>query len=715
MRVDLIRVLIADADQDRVLALRALLDAERGVRFEVASHGRIEPALAALSESRFDVVLADLTLEDSEGLPTLALLLTYAGSAPVIVLSESADDPTPLRALQQGAHDHIPRDQLYGMPVIRAIRYAVERSRSEAALRESRERYRMLFQQSRDAVFITDREWRIVEVNRAALELLGYRAEELVGRDLRLHFGDPSEFDGLARELEREGSVREVELLLVGREGRERYCLVAAAERRSPAGPLLGWQGIIHDITERKRAERQLEHAALHDALTELPNRALFMDRLEQAVQRYRRTDGRTFAILLVDLDRLKSVNDLLGHGAGDEVLRRAAGLLRGCVRSHDTVARLGGDEFVVLVNGVRSLADVIQVAERMLERLNRPYRLGGREYFTTASMGITCGRKSQLTPAALLREADLAMYRAKARGGASYQLFDAAMSPAGVSQLELESDLRQALRKEQLVLHYQPILRFDTGRTTGFEALVRWNHPERGLLLPESFIPMAEETGLIVPLGEWTLRQAARQLREWREEIPAGRDVVMSINLSPRQFVEAHLVDRIRTLLDEERIPTTRIRLELTETALMHDPAQAGQKLKELGDAGIGLCLDDFGTGYSSLSYLRNLPLQILKIDRSFVGRIEQSRPDMELVATMSALARNLGIQAIVEGVETPGQLARLRQVRPHEVQGFLFSRAVEPERASAFLGATASELAPRRGCIVDRMARRLGLRESA
>jgi diguanylate cyclase (GGDEF)-like protein/PAS domain S-box-containing protein len=704
-----IRVLIADADAERVDTLRGLLASEPAVAFDVVVVTRLDDAADALIAAPYDVVLADLTLEDSMGLPTLAILLTYAEAAPIIVLSDSPDDPTPLRALQQGARDQLPRDQLYAMPVIRAIRYTVERARAEVALRESEQRYRLLFQQSWDAIYLADGRGHILEVNRAALALFGYRAEELVGRDLVSLFVDPMEYAHLEAEVARAGSVREVEVRLRTSDGRQLWCLIAAAERRSPTGETLGLQGIIHDITERKQAEVQLEHDALHDSLTGLPNRALFIDRLEQVVRRSERESEPSFALLFLDLDRFKAVNDLLGHEAGDEILRRTADLLRSCVRSHDTVARLGGDEFVVLLDGTEAVREAMRVADRMIDVLAQPYMLKGREFFTTASIGITWPTERRSNPDALLREADLAMYRAKSRGGARRELFGPEIHHAAVSQLEVESDLRRGLGDDQLVLLYQPILSFETGSIVGFEALARWDHPRRGRLLPESFIPLAEKTGLIVPLGFWALRSAVRQLRVWRESFAAARDTVIAVNLSPRQFLDPDLVEQIRGIVDEEGVPPAAVRLELTETALMQDPDQATRTLRALRQLGFGLCLDDFGTGYSSLSYLHTFPLDLLKIDRSFVGRVDRSPRDLELVSTIAALARNLGIHAVIEGVETEGQLARLRRLRPQELQGFLFGRPLEPSEAGALIGTIRRGLGTDQDTLRARIARRL------
>jgi diguanylate cyclase (GGDEF)-like protein/PAS domain S-box-containing protein len=709
MRHDIVNVMIVDGDSARADALVAMLRAEPAVRFEVSRATCLADAVEALKAAVFDAVLASLALPDSQGLPTLAILMAYVAHAPVIVLSENENDATALRALQHGAEDHLPRHQLYATPVVRTIRHSVERSRAEVALRESEQRYRMLFQQSRDAIYIADPDGRILEVNRAALELFGYRAEELVGRTLASLFADPDDCERLQRETARAGSVRDTEVRVRTSDRREIWCLLSTAERRAPNGTSLGSQGIIHDISERKRVELQLQHDALHDSLTGLPNRVLFMDRLEQAVRRSEREIEEPFGILFIDLDRFKGVNDTLGHAAGDEVLRRTADLLLSCVRDVDTVGRLGGDEFVVLLDRMAATDDAMEVAERILDRLDRPYELRGREFFTTASIGITWLTDLRASPTALLREADIAMYRAKSRGGARYEVFQPAMHSPVASGLEVESDLRHALSGHQFVLHYQPILSFDSGRTMGFEALARWQHPQRGLLPPDSFIPLAEKTGLIVPFGFWALREAARQLREWSDTVPAAADTIMSVNISPRQFLETTLVEGIFRIFDEERIEPERIRLELTEGALMHDVEHAERTLSTLHRTGFRLCLDDFGTGYSSLAQLQRFPLDIIKVDRSFVARLDDSPRDLELVASITRLARKLGIHALVEGVETEAQLERLRDLRPREVQGFLFSRAVEPAAAAAFLGATRAGLPPQATSIARRILRRL------
>jgi diguanylate cyclase (GGDEF)-like protein/PAS domain S-box-containing protein len=432
-----IRVLIADADRERADRLAGFLADYPAVAFDLVRTARLDGAIDALAAGPFHVVLADLSLEDSAGLPTLSVLLARAEDAPVIILTDTAEDTTTLLALQQGAADQLSRDQLSAMPVVRTIGYAVERGRARIALRESEERYRLLFQESREAIYMADGRGRIVEVNRAALELFGYEENELVGRDIASLFVDPLEYAHLEVEVARAGAIRGEEVRLRTRDGRELWCLLAATERRTPTGETLGLQGIIHDITERKQEEARLEHDALHDPLTGLPNRVLFMDRLEQVVRRSEREPEPSFALLFLDLDGFKEVNDTLGHDAGDEVLRRTGELLRSCVRAHDTVARLGGDEFVVLLDGIESVREATHVADRMIDALGQPYRLRDRPFAISPSIGVTWPTDGRRTPDELLREADQAMYRAKDRGGARHEVFGRILGAHGGTTME--------------------------------------------------------------------------------------------------------------------------------------------------------------------------------------------------------------------------------------------------------------------------------------
>ena len=691
MTGELIRVLLAVRDAVALGDLRAALSVEEG--FVVTEAEGSARATATLEQDGHDVLIVELDLPDAAGLENLAVTPTGSPGRPVLALAGAAEETAALRAVRRGCADYLLKGELNPPVVTRAVRYAVEsargarlRRRAEHALADSEQRYRSLFEQSRDAIFMTERGGEIVELNEAARELLGYDGDELIGRDVLSIYADPADRDRFRTEMEARSHVRDFEVRVRRRDRTERWCLVSAWVRREPTGEVAGYQGIIHDITERKRVEDQLAHDAFHDTLTALPNRALFMDRLERAVARRRRMDAKDVAVLFLDLDRFKVVNDSLGHMIGDELLRQIGRLLQAEVRDEDTVARLGGDEFAILLDGVEDAADPTHVAERIQERLRKPFRLSGRDVFTSVSIGITFGGGGVERAEDLLRDADTAMYRAKELGPARYQIFDEAMHTHAVTLLQLETDLRLALERKEFVVHYQPVMALATGRLIGFEALVRWQHPSRGLLQPQAFIPVAEDTGLIVGLGEWVLRTAARQLRVWREREVSRRDLFMSVNLSTRQFTHGDLVGTVREVLEEAALPGHCLRLEITESVVMHNPTAAVRMLRRLREMGVGLCIDDFGTGYSSLSYLHDFPIDTLKIDRSFVARLTEGN-DHEMIATIVALARNMGLEAVAEGVETEEQLERLRKLGPASVQGFLFSSPLEEAAASAFL----------------------------
>ncbi len=552
----------------------------------------------------------------------------------------------------------------------------------------SEQRYRSLFERSLDAIYMTGADGEIVEANAAASELLAYPPAGLLGRGFGDIFADPEDHVRFLESLEADGFVRDIQVRLRRKDDAERWCLLSAWLRRSDAasGPGCGHQGIIHDISALKAEEERLAHEAFHDPLTGLPNRALFMDRLERAVARRRRGEEREMAVLFLDLDRFKLVNDSLGHTVGDEVLKQVAVLFREQVREEDTVARMGGDEFAILLDGVDDASAPTHVAERIQEKLRRPLSLHGHHVFTSVSIGITFASSAASTPDALLRDADTAMYRAKELGPARYQIFDTEMHAHAVALLQLETDLRLGLERGEFVLYYQPVLDLDLDRLTGFEALIRWIHPEKGLVLPQSFIPVAEDTGIIVPLGNWVLRQAAHQLRLWQEGSADRQDLFVSVNLSARQFSHPELLATVRDILEETGLDGHSLRLELTEAVVMSNPQGAMHTFDQLRQLGVGLCIDDFGTGYSALQYLHTFPIDTLKIDRSFVSRLADEA-GTELVRTILSFARALGIHAVAEGVETPDQLERLRAFGHASVQGFLFSLPLDSSAASALL----------------------------
>ena len=459
------------------------------------------------------------------------------------------------------------------------------------------------------------------------------------------------------------------------------------------------------DITSRKAAEEQLLHEAYHDVLTGLPNRALFTDRLGRAVMRTKRSEGFVFAVLFLDLDGFKVVNDSLGHMAGDQLLMGIGRRLEACVRNGDTVARLGGDEFAILVNDIRDVGDALGMVDRIQQELGLPFLLGGHEVFTSASIGIAPSDARYDRPVEMLRDADTAMYRAKSIGKAHHVVFDQAMHTSVANRLRLETDLRRAIERDEFWVAYQPIVELDTGRIAGFEALVRWQHPERGLISPAEFIPAAEETGLIIPLDLWVIREACRQMHAWQHEFSDALPLMLSVNLSSKQFAHPGLIDRIDEILDETGIDPSCLRMEITESVIMGQPEAAMEKLRQIKLRKISLSMDDFGTGYSSLSYLHKFPFNILKIDRSFVSRIGPNGENAEIVATIVALAHNLGMKIVAEGVETIDQAAQLRSLHCQYAQGYYFARPLKAADAAARLSIRANYeynavAAPSPGC---------------
>ncbi|HEX5725634.1 MAG TPA: EAL domain-containing protein, partial [Longimicrobiaceae bacterium] len=562
-----------------------------------------------------------------------------------------------------------------------------QRKRTEEALRDSEERYRTLFEESRDAIYMSTLSGEVIDANQAAFDLFGYAPEELVGGnvgDLYLHDADRQRFRD---EILRTGFVRDYELRLRCKDGTVIDALLSATLRRDRQGRPAGFQGIIHDITERKRVEEQLAYGALHDALTGLPNRALFVDRLQGAIERVRRERESAFAVLFLDLDRFKVVNDSLGHGVGDEMLVAIAHRLQAVLRAGDTVARFGGDEFVVLLDDVTSAVEATHVAERILDTLAAPFALERHEVFTSASMGIAVSTTGQEGSEELLRNADAALSRAKALGKNRYEVFDRQMHAAAMERLRMETDLRRALERGEFTLRFQPIVALATGRVCGFEALARWEHPGRGLVLPGVFVPVAEETGLVLPLGRWVVEEACRQLGRWQDTLDGGEGLTVSVNLSARQFSQPDLARHLGRTLAGCGVDPARFRLEITESVILEHAEPALSLLEELRALGVGLCMDDFGTGYSSLGYLHRLHLDQLKIDRSFVSRMHRDGRSAQLVQAILALARNLGVQVVAEGVELPEQLRALRELGCEYGQGYLFSHPLPAPAAEALV----------------------------
>jgi diguanylate cyclase (GGDEF)-like protein/PAS domain S-box-containing protein len=554
-----------------------------------------------------------------------------------------------------------------------------------AELRSREARYRALFEESLTPLFVMTADSRIMEVNRAFEELLGRERGELYRLRLSELAHEATAFDVVLDELVGKGSVEEVEVVL--RRGTEPlHCVATVSARTTEHGA--SYHGSLRDVTAAKRTQAELIRTALHDPLTELPNRIVFMDRLERLLKHAKRNPEYKFAVLFVDLDDFKRVNDLYGHQMGDHVLVGVARRLESCVREGDTIARLGGDEFGILLDTVQDAASVTFVVDRIRESLSKPYNGGGRTAGTTASIGIALNVNAYDTAGDLLRDADAAMYRAKLGGRNDYVIFDHDMHDRAVAQRQLEEDLRKAVSRHELTVLYHPVVELDRGSMTGLEALIRWSHPQRGVLLPADFMPLAEQTGVIIDIGWWILRESCRQLRAWQLEYPdAAFKLTMSVNLSAKQFVHPELVDRIDEILAETQLNPRYLRLDLTEGVVTQNPQLAARLLQELRERGIQICIDDFGTGYSSLRQLREFPISMLKIDRSFIRQLGGDSGSSDVIRTIIALGRSMAIEAVAEGVETPEQLEQLRQLGTRFAQGYLFSLPLDSQAATSLL----------------------------
>lgn len=454
--------------------------------------------------------------------------------------------------------------------------------------------------------------------------------------------------------------------------------------------------GIIYDITEQRRAQAQLLHDAFHDELTGLPNRNLLMERISQSLKRQHRIPDYQFALLFIDLDRFKIINDSLGHIVGDQLLVAIASLLENCVRASDTVARLGGDEFTILLDGIQGIEDATQVAERILETLQTPFPIGDHSVFTGSSIGIAHNSIRYEDATLLLRDADIAMYRAKAMGKGCYVIFSPEMHVQTLNLLQLERDLRSAIDRKEFVLYFQPIIDLHTEQLCDVEVLVRWQHPERGLIMPSEFISLAEETGLIVEIGKWVLQEACHQLKYLQQKFPCASELRISVNLSSEQLQDPHFIHEVDRILTESNLKGQYLKLELTETMLMAHEEKHIQTLQQLRDRNIQISLDDFGTGYSSLSYLYRFPLDTLKIDQSFVSRMMSQPKDAEIVNTIISLARTMNMDVVAEGIETEAEASHLVQLGCGRGQGYLFSPPMSQEALEHRLRENQDQLEP-------------------
>jgi diguanylate cyclase (GGDEF)-like protein/PAS domain S-box-containing protein len=552
----------------------------------------------------------------------------------------------------------------------RALADAVHQHHSDARLAA-------LVQHASDVLIVINAEGVVRYVSGSVTRIMGYTPAEVIDT-LRPDLVHPEDLPVVQRHmatvLSTTGATPPLEVRMRHRDGRW-VSLELIASNLLHVPQVEGLLLTCRDITERKVLEARLTHQAFHDALTNLPNRALFMDRVAHALRRAAR-HAQGVAVLFLDVDRFKTINDSLGHAAGDHLLRAVAERIHACVRPEDTLARLGGDEFTILLDNSADRAMATDVAERILTALQAPICINGHEIVISASIGIVCSGTESTTPDDLLRYADIAMYQAKSAGKGRYLVFDHAMNAHALERLELEHDLRRAIELDELRVYYQPIVDLRTAQMTGLEALARWQHPAHGLVAPAHFIPLAEETGLIVPLGRWVLETACRQVRHWQAHHPHARTLEVSVNLSARQFRDAQLVGDVAQILADTQLLPACLKLEITESVVMDVADAAAATLQELKALGIQLAIDDFGTGYSSLSYLKRFAVDTLKIDRAFVAGVGQDVEDTAIVRAVTTLAHSLGLSVTAEGVETAAVVAHLHALGCTAAQGYFFAK---------------------------------------
>jgi len=567
-----------------------------------------------------------------------------------------------------------------------------ERKQAEEALRASEERYALAAQSVNDGLWDWNLKTNEVYYSERWKAMLGCEGEDIGNTPFewfrRVHPDDLAQVQTLLQDhLEGRTPTFESEHRMRHKDRGYRWVLSRGLAVRNGSGRAYRMVGAQSDTTQRKLAEEQLIHDALHDALTGLPNRTLFVDRLSHRIKHSRREKDRLFGVLFLDLDRFKLVNDSMGHSAGDQLLIETARRLEQAVRPGDTVARLGGDEFAVLLEDVNEPGDAVRVAERIQASLKNPIKLENQEVVSTASLGIAMSQTGYEKAEDVLRDADTAMYRAKSEGRARHEVFDSAMHARAVSLLKIENELRQAIEREEFRVFYMPIVSLATGRIDGFEALVRWMHPERGIIPPFDFMGVAEDAGLIIAIDRWVLRRACREVKEWQQKFPDGDRLSVSVNLSAKQFHHSDLVETIRGAINDSGLPGESLGIEITEGVLIDNTSTAGEMLGEMRKLGARIYLDDFGTGYSSLSYLQRFPIDAVKIDRSFVSRLGPKAEGHEIVQAIVTLAHNLGMRVIAEGIETNDQLGLLRRLKCGYGQGWLFSKPIPHEEASELL----------------------------
>ncbi|MDB6084333.1 MAG: hypothetical protein JWN43_2214 [Gammaproteobacteria bacterium] len=684
-------LLLVEDNQGDARLLREMLNERASNGTEVSHVTTMSDAESHLGRHAVDIIVLDLGLPDAQGLEAIRRAHAAAPRIPLVVLTGLDDESLAGQALQEGAQDYLLKGQIEPRGLLRSLRYAIERKIMEEALFAEKERAQVTLNCIGDAVVCTDISGDITFLNPVAEAMTGWSLAEASGRPMMEVFRTLDAISTEPTETTAELAILQIRAVhlppsctLIRRDGLEIPIEDSIAAIHDRQGHAIGAVIVFRDVSVARAMARQITHSAEHDFLTGLPNRMLLNDRISQAIASACR-HTRLVAVLFLDLDGFKHINDSLGHPVGDKLLQAIAKRLVGSVRGSDTVSRQGGDEFVVLLPDLQQPEDAAVMAARILRDVAEAHSVDQHELYVTTSIGVSVFPDDGADAETLIKNADTAMYQAKENGRQSFQFFKPAMNARAVERQFIEEGLRRALQRRELTLHYQPKINIRTGAITGAEALIRWTHPSRGAIAPGQFIPVAEDCGLILPIGRWVLRQASEQAQAW---VDAGlRPTTMAVNVSAMEFRDDDFLKSLFAILEETRLDPRALELELTESVLMKRAATTAITLQTLRKSGVQVAIDDFGTGYSSLNYLRRFPIDTLKIDQSFVRQIVDSDDEAAIVTAVISMARSLKLRVVAEGVETFEELEFLHAHRCEEAQGFYFSRPVPADQFAKLL----------------------------
>ncbi len=674
------KLLLVEDNPGDARLLREMFNEEGAYRTELTIVGCMKDAEIHLASNEVDIILLDLGLPDADGLGALRRVRSAARRVSLVILTGMDDESMAARALQEGAQDYLIKGQIDSRSLLRSLRYAIERKTMEEALFVEKERAQVTLNSIGDAVVCADIAGNVTFLNLVAEKMTGWEQKEASGLPMATVF---KIMDAGSRKATPNPMAAAVELdqtvhlpancILVRRDGFETPIEDSVAPIHDREGKATGAVIVFRDVSQTRAMAAEMAHSAQHDFLTGLPNRMLLNDRVNRAIGMVPR-HAKKVGVLFMDLDGFKHINDSLGHPTGDKLLKSIAKRLVDCVRNSDTVSRQGGDEFVVLLSEMEQYEDAAISARRILKAVAEGHNIDEHDLHVTTSIGVSVFPDDGDDAETLIKNADTAMYQAKENGRQSYQFFRPAMTVRAVERQSIEENLRRALERQEFSLHYQPKINLRTGEMAGAEALIRWTHPVRGSVSPAQFIPVAEDCGLILPIGQWVLREACKQAREW---VDAGLQLgTMAVNISSMEFRNEKFLESVFTTLRETGLDPNSLELELTESVLMKRAESAASVLKTLRERGVQIAVDDFGTGYSSLSYLRKFPIDALKIDQSFVRQITSAPDDTTIVTAVISMGRSLKLRVVAEGVETPEELAFLQERQCDEAQGYYFSR---------------------------------------